>query len=157
MKVEYFNNPKTLAELKKQYKELAKKYHPDINSGISDIPMKKINNEYEYLFNIVPKNAVEQEEESFTYPDIIEKIIHLPNIEIEICGSWIWISGKTREVKEQLKDAGFLFAPKKIQWYYRPATYQKKSRKTLSMEQIRNLYGSDQIQGKEREKIAVYA
>ena len=45
----YFNNPKTLEELRKQYKNLLKKYHPD-NVGGSEEATKDINNEYEALF-----------------------------------------------------------------------------------------------------------
>ena len=32
----YFNNPETLEELRKQYKELLKKYHPD-NGGSEEV------------------------------------------------------------------------------------------------------------------------
>lgn len=38
-------------------------------------------------------------------------------IEIELVGSWIWVSGNTYPVKEQLKEAGIFWAGKKKKWY----------------------------------------
>ena len=35
------------------------------------------------------------------------------NITIELIGSWIWVSGDTREIKEKLKEIGFKWASKK--------------------------------------------
>lgn len=43
MAKKYFNNPETLEVLRKQYKELLKKYHPD-NDG-SEEAMKAINSD----------------------------------------------------------------------------------------------------------------
>lgn len=47
----YFKNVQTLDELRKQYKNLLKKYHPD-NGGSEEIT-KAINVEYESLFKIL--------------------------------------------------------------------------------------------------------
>ena len=47
--MKYFNNINTLEELKKQYKKLAMKYHPDRPNGSEEI-MKQVNNEYEKMF-----------------------------------------------------------------------------------------------------------
>ena len=43
----YFKNVETLEELRKQYRDLLKKYHPD-NGGSEEIT-KDINTEYEQL------------------------------------------------------------------------------------------------------------
>lgn len=40
----WFNNPKSLEELKKQYKTLAMKHHPDHDGTVED--MQQINAEY---------------------------------------------------------------------------------------------------------------
>ena len=45
----YFNNVNTLEELRKQYKELLKKYHPDNPNGSTEAT-KEINVEYDTLF-----------------------------------------------------------------------------------------------------------
>ena len=47
----YFKNVQTLDELRKQYKDLLKKYHPD--NGGSEEATKAINVEYEKLFKIL--------------------------------------------------------------------------------------------------------
>ena len=55
----YFKNVQTLDELRKQYKDLLKKYHPD-NGGSEDIT-KAINVEYEKLFKILKDNHSRQD------------------------------------------------------------------------------------------------
>ena len=106
MAKKYFNNPETLEELRKQYKELLKKYHPD--NGGSEEATKAINCEYEELFKVLKnrherkasgaenKSSYDNMKYDFTEDaklrDIIQKIIHFSDITIEICGSWIWIS-----------------------------------------------------------------
>ena len=47
----YFNNVETLVQLRKQYKELLKRYHPD-NGGSEEIT-KAINTEYDQLFKVL--------------------------------------------------------------------------------------------------------
>lgn len=47
--MKWFSNPKSLEELKKQYKKLACKHHPDITGG-SEKDMKEINTEYDIFF-----------------------------------------------------------------------------------------------------------
>ena len=53
----YFRNVNTLEELRKQYKELLKQYHPD-NGGSVEI-MQEINSEYDRLFKALPKDSTE--------------------------------------------------------------------------------------------------
>ena len=67
----------------------------------------------------------------------------LDGLELEVCGDWIWISGNTFQNKTAIKEAGCRWASKKKLWYWRPADYVKKTRKTLDMDQIRNLHGSE--------------
>lgn len=47
--MKYFNNVNTLEELRKQYKELLKMYHPDNPNG-STKATQEINAEYDGLF-----------------------------------------------------------------------------------------------------------
>ena len=48
MTLKHFSNPKTLEELKKQYRELAHKHHPDAGGDVET--MKAVNGEYGALF-----------------------------------------------------------------------------------------------------------
>lgn len=45
----YFHNIQSIAELKKQYRNLAKKYHPDITNDNGE-KMRQINDEYNKIY-----------------------------------------------------------------------------------------------------------
>ena len=50
--MEYFNNVSDLSELRKQYKDLLKKYHPDNANGNTEVT-QEINAEYDKLFKML--------------------------------------------------------------------------------------------------------
>ena len=143
--MKYFNNPQTIEELKGQYKTLAKKYHPDINSDGSET-MKAINNEYEELFNTLKDNKTN--EKASDYMNIINELLKYPNIEIEVIGYWIWLHGKTYAVKEGLKELGFKWSKGKKLWYLNPYDNNNNNKyryKQNNLDTIRNHYGSKVI------------
>lgn len=154
----WFNNPKTLEELKKEYKKLAMAHHPDCGGTTEE--MQEINAEYDKLFAVL-KNAksttdgkvYETSEKVKETPEefkkIINELITLQGIEIEICGDWIWITGNTYSCREQLKALKFKFSKKKTAWYFHGADYKKRSKKTYSLDEIRELFGSDRITHKQ--------
>ena len=117
----YFNNPKTLEELRKQYKNLLKKYHPD-NVGGSEEATKDINSEYEALFKVLKDkhNQTAEDTTRQTYDnmkwdfaedealrDMLNKVIQLVGVNITIVGNWIWVDGDTYPHKSTLKEFGF--------------------------------------------------
>ena len=147
MQTQYFQNCKTLEEVKRRYKELAMKHHPE--RGGETAIMQEINNEYETvmknpLFSFTEQTEQDQQE-YIKYPEIINQVIGLQGIIIELIGNWIWISGNTYPHKSQLKEIGFYFAPKKVMWYYRPPDYKSTNRSPKTIESIRKKYGSDVI------------
>jgi len=148
MKTSYFYGFTTLEEVKKRYKELALKHHPD--RGGNTAIMQQINLEYESIiknpFYSFSEKSQEEQEEFIKYPEIINKIIGLDGILIEIIGNWIWLSGSTYPHRQHLKDIGFFFAPKKVMWYYRPPDYKSSNKSPKTIEFIRNKYGSDFIE-----------
>jgi hypothetical protein len=80
--------------------------------------MQEINAEYDRLFPMFQSKSEvknEQFETATEYKDVINKIIHL-NVNIEICGIYVWVSGNTKPVKEVLKQAGFYWASHKMAW-----------------------------------------
>jgi hypothetical protein len=79
------------------------------------------------------------------YREFIYRIIHLEGIQIELCGTWIWISGNTKEHRKYLKEVGCFWADKKQMWYWRSEEYRSFSRKSHNIKDIRNKYGSDII------------
>jgi curved DNA-binding protein CbpA len=153
-KMKHFNNPTTLEELKKQYKTLVFKHHPD-RGGDTEI-MKQVNAEYETLFaklKNVHKSAsgetyTSKEENTETpeqFREILEKLIHLDGINIEICGSWLWITGNTYNNREALKSLKFKYSKNKNAWYYHEEGYRKHSKKSFTLDQIRDLWGSESV------------
>lgn len=152
MKANYFKNISSIEELKKRYKELALKYHPDREGG-DTATMQEINNEYKYFCDN-PTFTFKHEgdkEDLNVYSEVLSKIINLKGIVIELIGAWLWVSGDTKAHKNELKEAGFWYAPKKQMWYFRPKEMKSKNHKPLNINEIRNKYGSDVIK-KEKEK-----
>lgn len=163
----YFINPKTLEELRKQYKNLLKKYHPD-NVGGSEEATKDINNEYEALFKTLKDKHSQTAEDTTrqTYDnmkwdfaedealrDMLNKIIQLVGVNITIVGNWIWIDGDTKPLKATFKELGFKWAHEKKKWYWHSESFRKKSHKKLSFDTICNYYGSADVKTKQREII----
>lgn len=154
MFIRYLKDASTRQDLKNLYKEWAKKLHPDF--GGSNEAMIILNNEFEYLFNRVGTTKQEKAspETAADYMEAIKHLIAIPGIKIELCGTWLWITGDTKPVKELLKAAGFKYASKKQAWYWQAGSYRKRSRRKLSLPEIRALYGSEEIDKEERTQIA---
>lgn len=146
--MKYFINIKTLDELKAAYRRLAMQYHPD--RGGDTETMKAINNEHDELFEQLKRqhNAKADENHQTTetpeeFRDIIEQLLKLDGLTVELCGSWLWIGGNTREHKDALKAAGCRWSNNKKLWYWRHAEDGARwSRGRRSMGEIRTKYGS---------------
>jgi len=155
----YFDNKiNSLDELKKEYKRLAFLHHPD-RGGLTEI-MQEINNEYDKLFEQLKhiqnnettangeKKYKQTSEMSADYREVILKIIILDDVIIELCGSWLWLSGKTYTHRNILKEIGFDWSKSKKMWYWRPdaeTSFFYRGRKTIDA--IRKSFGSEIIQG----------
>lgn len=164
-KTNYFADCKTIEEIKKRYRQLAQQFHPDHNRTGTDTNsiMADINSQYEkfrYMkftaTNHETKKEYTQEFNPFDgYREIIDKLINLSGITIELCGSWLWITGVKKEDKEKqsiLKELKFTYSSPKNAWYWKPGTYRKKSKRELNLEEIRNLYGSARVQREEQQQ-----
>lgn len=160
--MKWFTNPQTLEELKKEYKKLVFKHHPDKGGKTSD--MQEINAEYDSLFaklKNVHKNASgetytakqETTETPEQFREIIEKLIHLEGIEIEICGAWLWITGNTFHNRDTLKSLRFRYSKGKNAWYWHEEGYRKHSSKTFSLDEIRDLWGSEKVNPTQQGKL----
>lgn len=158
----YFKNVNTLEELRKQYKELLKIHHPDNGGNVAQ--MQEINTEYDKLFKVL-KNRHESKttdnkesnaktdfnnmkydfSEDAKLREVLQQIITFEGINIEVCGSWIW-AFNSYNYRKELKELGFKYASKKQAWYWHSDAFRKKGRKALSMEDIRNYYGSTEVE-----------
>ena len=146
---EQFKGIEGINEAKKIYKQLAKKLHPDV--GGSDELFKMLNSIYT---NIIENKIYFSNEFKFDLEieKIISQILHFENIVIEVVGSWIWLSGDTREIKDKLKEIGFKWASKKKMWFYGELKGRNPNEK--SMEEIKSKYGCETVKKDEKKKIA---
>ena len=163
-----FSHCKNLNELKQMYRKLAMKFHPD--RGGSDEQMKKVNAAYDLAkerlsrceaeaFAEKARSYKDYEKEADEFRKALLAVLGLKHLDIEVCGSWIWIRNvafelakKDSSMKAQcllnnaaLKSAGYSFSSKKEMWHW-PRTGYSRSKYRLSMDEIREKYGSEKVQ-----------
>ncbi len=148
--IKEFSEVTGINEAKKVYKTLAKKLHPDV--GGSEEEFKILNS----VYNDFIENKIYFSNDfkiDLDLEKIISQILHFENITIELVGSWIWLSGDTKEIKDKLKELGFKWASRKKMWYY--GEMKGKSHGEKSLDEIKDKYGSKVYKKKENEKLAV--
>ena len=161
----WFSGIDNLNDLKAEYRRLVMKHHPDL--GGDTRTMQDINRDYDFMFNVLKGvqnvqasqlvchvTATTETPEKFR--EIIEVLIHLDGIEVELCGSWLWIGGNTKENREALKAAGCSWSPKKGMWYWHhKEDGARHSRGRYSMAEIRATYGSERFRQAKADELAV--
>jgi hypothetical protein len=151
---DFFESYKTLDEVKTLYRTIAKEHHPDKGGDIET--MQAINSQYTLKCESIIKGSnLFTPEEADTellntekYKEALQAIIFLDGLNIELVGTWIWVTGETRKHKDVLKKALFCFAPKKVAWYFRTAEYKVHNLIPMSLDEIRAKYGSEKINSK---------
>lgn len=151
--MKYFINCKSLEELKAEYRRLVKLHHPDCGGDTET--MQAINDEHDRVFEALKHqhNASADEYHQTTetaeeFRRVIVALLKLDGIVCELCGNWLWISGNTREHKEELKSIGCRWSQNKKMWYWRHAEEGRKHyRGHATMGEIRTKYGSQVFHG----------
>ena len=153
--MKWFNGVNTIEELRKCYRELLKKHHPDNGGRLED--MQEINREYDLIFAELRRStckkddssAEEEKAENEAFKGIMEQIAHI-NADVEVIGSWLWVHGGY-EYRELLKSIGFRFAPKKKCWCWHYGEYRRYHKKEVSLDEIRSKYGSKTVNRKTKQ------
>ena len=137
------------------------------DNGGSEENINKINAEYDEIFKKLKngyehsesyKNATDRQKQTYnTVKDqkLREMIIQLSRFKglvIELCGVWLWVSGDTKQYKEELKALGLHYASQKRCWYIHFDDFVKYGKKNCSMAYIRRKYGSTVIYADNNEK-----
>lgn len=146
----------TVEELRKRYRNLLKKYHPDNGEGNLEVT-QEINVEYDRLFAILSqentsdkrKSTYDDKAENEAFKEVLNAIIHI-NAEIEIIGSWLWVHGGY-EYRDLLKRVGFRFAPKKKCWCWHYGEYRRHYSGEITLDEIRMRYGSQTVSSKSKQ------
>jgi len=155
----FFQNCETLEAVKHLYKTLAKEHHPDKGGDLAT--MQAINNQYSKAISTIAKGgkftAQEAEAEILqaeAYQEAVNKVVNLEGCKLELIGSWLWVTGNTKQYKDILKaePARFNWAKKQSDfsaWFFRTADHKTSNKgQKMELEQIRNKYGAQTISGK---------
>ena len=152
--MKFFAACTTLDELKKEYRRLAMIHHPD--HGGDTATMQAINGEYSEAFarlkdqhNAAADEAHQTTETPDEFITIISQLLRFPGLIVELCGSWLWITGETYAIKDQLKAAGCRWSSSKKAWYWHhPEEGHRWHKGTATMSDIRTKYGSQTYKGR---------
>ena len=145
--MKWFTNVTTIEQLRKQYRELLKKYHLDNENGSVEVT-QEINAEYDLVISILSKEEHSDsqsytQEENEQFKTILNAIIGY-NITIEIIGNWIWCFN-CYAYKDQLKSLGFTWCSKKKAWVWHSGEYHRHHKKEIPLNDIRTKYGSQTV------------
>ena len=166
MKKNYFAGLETPAEINRVYKALSAVFHPD-NGGDLET-MQELNRQRSAALAAleqgetvtaeavqeIPAAVIGLPEKSQSTTSLtealkvlIDKAQAVPGVHLELCGSWLWATGNTKPVKDDLKALGFRWSHNKSAWYWRdPAIpYRRRGKRKYSMDEIRDRHGSMEI------------
>jgi hypothetical protein len=111
--------------------------------------IKQITKAYEAKSAIVNGDVVLAQ----TISNFHERAKHLkslfPDLKVTLCGSWVWLEGKSFDVKEQLKAHGCRWSSKKVAWYLpgkkSARRFYGKNRKSYTMNEIKFKFNHEEI------------
>lgn len=152
MNNKYFTGIKTVEELRKRYRELLKKYHPDNEGGSVEVT-QEINAEYDALFAILSKESKPDgqsytQEENEQFKAVLNAISGF-NMTVQIIGEWIW-AFDSYAYKDTLKALGFRYAPKKKAWTWHSGEYHRHHRE-VPLSHIKAKYGCQTVRSQSRQ------
>lgn len=161
-----FNNCNNVEDVKKKFRELIKENHPD--NGGDATTAARILEEYRKALDTFEKcnakhttanNACRNETEkaedlSNDIADAAAVACGLDGVIVELVGAWLWVTGNTYPVRDELKGAGFKWASKKKAWYFHAGEYHRHGRTEKDLDTIKAKYGSATISYNPRPRIA---
>lgn len=153
----FFDHLTNIADVKAEYKRLAKLHHPDV--GGDTATMQAVNAQYADAIHRIqrggehpsPASATASSRQRADVPEefiaVINAVIGLHGVDLDLVGDWLWATGNTYPNRDALKAAGFRFASKKRAWYWHPADAAMSRASRKSLDEIKDKYGSERISG----------
>lgn len=152
MTFKYFNDCSTAEEGKKLYHTLAKRYHSD--NGGNDQILREINDEFRAWWKIYKnvhtaadgttykKETAETAEE---FIEILSKLSRHQGLKVDLCGSWLWISGATFGIRDQLASYGCHWSRGHRKWFWCADVKKKSGRGHYSEDEITMMHGRKEV------------
>lgn len=148
METNFFFGCKTSDEVRNRYDELSRVFKL-ANKGESKETISTINDQYDKLMMVLNESKpVEAVKEKASVAEMIAELqgkIDPAGLHLEICGTWLWITGKTYQVKDTLKELGFRYSANKLSWYYRKSDHKSGNQEPIPLEMIREKYGISEV------------
>ena len=147
----------TAREIKIAFRKAQHKNHPDKNGD--KILSQMINAAWELLKDkgdITYIQHADTIDMSARLLKAIDAAIVLDGVIVEVCGSWVWVTGETFKHKDKLNEAGYLYSRSKKAWYFNGSLTKviAKKRGSMSLDEIRNSHGSEVIKSTDKTMIA---
>jgi hypothetical protein len=151
MKSNLFFGCTSACEVQLRFDELSKVFNNQ------DEMLKTIKAEYSTLMSVLaePKQVeavkateMKTEKEKVTVSEKVKELqemIDPAGLHLEICGTWLWVTGKTFPVKDALKELGFRYSANKLSWYYRQKDNRSVNQEPVPLEIIRKKYGVTEV------------
>lgn len=163
--LEEIKKSKTLAELKANYKTWCLQLHPDLNPDKdTTAEMQELNNAYEAQFKILKDRELKKdkkEREKFSYSEVPEDLINIINtlikfkgVQIDIVGNWLWLSGNTYPVREEVKNLKFHWSKAKKKWFWNGSDTVKRPFSKMTYQDITEKYGCYSLEGQGQKELA---
>ena len=157
-----FSQFSTVSEVKQAFKQYAFNLHPDRGgTHESFVEMQALYLSKLKSLNGQTSTGFDKKEHKYYYSEkveteIMQKITELLNLkaqdlDIELCGVWLWVSGNTKAYKDKLKELSLKWHSKRSKWFYHSKTNRKKRMSKMSFEQIRYAYGSRSFEAERQE------
>ena len=121
--------------------------------------VKQIFTEYQEAFNRLKNTHKNHEGQTYTketnetpeqFADLIRTLTKFNGCTVELIGSWIWVSGNTKEYKDQLKELNFRWSKNKAAWYFHEGEYHRSGKKVYDLETIRSMYGATKYENEQK-------
>ena len=159
----WFFGCKTEQEIKKKFHELMMVHHPDRGGSLQTC--QEIVGQYHEVLRSCQYTGTEYngERQTYRYEENREKefeeavnwAMTLSFCQVELIGTWLWITGKTYLIKDILKDKGFHWASKKSAWCFHVGLWRR-NKKRFELDDLRTKYGYEILKEQEEQRAVSY-